>query len=104
MSDYTKTIYYDLHALKLLSNYFGDTKFSVILPYSLIKDACVILHEIHQVMKHQGIIEERTKFMIMIEQIRNKVKTSHVDGMTNMRRIKGIIEEAIAEEVLQKLS
>ncbi|SKB01340.1 AAA family ATPase [Sporosarcina newyorkensis] len=29
--------------------------------------------------------------------------TNHVDGMTNMRHIKGIIEEAIAEEVLEKL-
>lgn len=76
MSNHLKTIYHDLNALKHLLNYRDSTNFSAVLSYSLIRDACVILHEIHQVMKSQGIIEEETESMKKIEQIRHKVKTS----------------------------
>lgn len=93
MSNHLKTIYHDLNALKHLLNYRDSTNFSVVLSYSFIRDACVILHEIHQVMKNQGIIEEETESMKKIEQIRHKVKTSqgkynksYFEFMLNMHR------------------
>ncbi|WP_227394996.1 hypothetical protein [Jeotgalibacillus aurantiacus] len=73
---YLKTINHDLHGIKKLLLFNDDNNFNSVAVYSLFRDSCLMLYEIINVLKSDGILKEEIAIYKKIEPIRHKIKSS----------------------------